>query len=403
MDDLYLKYQTTSDWENHFVLLTDKPKQDVLIDLIKTSSRKRTISHKWKANPSPSKLKVLVSVGGLGSAWKLMDGPAVANILAEARAAADARCVAEGNNDEVTRALGVAMVLESAVQVGQSMQIDGNTPESPQDHQQLQQRKMLSFYLPTGPDSIPMRGQPLSPAMQTVTEDEGSDQSVFRPHSMAPTPLADPVLTSDGHMGLEHGWPRKPGRRIWIYRQFLVFRDWVDRPVSARVKRDAWVYVLSFRNGKACKIGCTRRTPRHRLQEWRCKDKSKGFKLVYSVRVSEERMFGIGKNAAVDEEEEAIRTRLEAIGLHVGANFAERLCQDRSLFTETLDVIKFVCKDLWAACWDRQVDNLRTNHRGIYVLQDNAFKTITHLSSWEGRADATRKAKLGSNSVHDDF
>ncbi|KAF5346390.1 hypothetical protein D9758_012739 [Tetrapyrgos nigripes] len=57
--------------------------------------------------------------------------------------------------------------------------------------------------------------------MQTVTEDEGSDQSVFRPHSMAPTPLADPVLTSDGHMGLEHGWPRKPGRRIWIYRQRL--------------------------------------------------------------------------------------------------------------------------------------------------------------------------------------
>ncbi|KAF5349446.1 hypothetical protein D9758_014615 [Tetrapyrgos nigripes] len=80
-----------------------------------------------------------------------------------------------------------------------------------------------------------------------------------------------------------------------------------------------------------------------------------------------------GKNAAVDEEEEAIRTRLEAIGLHVGTNFAERLCRDRSLFTETLDVIKFVCKDLWAACWDRQVDNLRTNHRGIYVLQDNVY------------------------------
>ncbi|KAF5334362.1 hypothetical protein D9758_017484 [Tetrapyrgos nigripes] len=405
---------------------------------------------------------------------------------------------------------------------------------------------------------------------------------------------------------------------------FLVFHDWVVRPVSARVKRDAWVYVLSFRNGKACKIGCTCHTPRRRLQEWRCKDKSKGFKLVYSVQVSEERMFGIeheahqqvlkythksngacpncsskhreefafkaafglrdacdvvdrarelpvflessvkvnqqssphednaelpstlsqfivqrlasdaisflasnlhsdcalygpnfirylellqirqlaghsesrysgrsanalcqqrndglfldrsrqhstcsdcsvqediekemvdaglipppqpalstlplktenprdstvlislnsrsGKNAAVDEEEEAIRMCLEAIGLHVGANFAEsvinttitvlRLCRDRSLFTETLDVIKFVCKDLWAACWDRQVDNLRTNHRltksiqGIYVLQDNAFKTITRLSSWEGRANATRKAKLGSNSIHDDF
>ncbi|KAF5354385.1 hypothetical protein D9758_010799 [Tetrapyrgos nigripes] len=78
---------------------------------------------------------------------------------------------------------------------------------------------------------------------------------------------------------------------------FLVFHDWVVRPVSARVKRDAWVYVLSFRNIKACKIGCTRHTLRRRLQEWRCKDKSKGFKLVYSVWVSKERMFGIKHEA----------------------------------------------------------------------------------------------------------
>lgn len=40
-----------------------------------------------------------------------------------------------------------------------------------------------------------------------------------------------------------------------------------------------------------------------------------------------------------------------------------RLCRDRALFTETLDAIKFICKDIWAACWDKQVDNLRTNHR----------------------------------------
>lgn len=90
-----------------------------------------------------------------------------------------------------------------------------------------------------------------------------------------------------------------------------------------------------------------------------------------------------GKTSAVDEEEEGIRMRLEAIGLHVGANFTERyvrftgvirritskilpacrLCRDRPMFSETLDVIKFICKDIWASCWDKQVDNLRTNHR----------------------------------------
>ncbi|KAE9410313.1 transport protein particle component [Gymnopus androsaceus JB14] len=94
------------------------------------------------------------------------------------------------------------------------------------------------------------------------------------------------------------------------------------------------------------------------------------------------------------KEEEALKMRLEAIGMHVGSNFSERLCLNRSLFTETLDAIKFICKDIWAACWDKQVDNLRTNHRGVYVLQDNSFKTISRLSSWQGRPDAVRKARV---------
>ncbi|KAF9007850.1 transport protein particle component [Cyathus striatus] len=101
-----------------------------------------------------------------------------------------------------------------------------------------------------------------------------------------------------------------------------------------------------------------------------------------------------GKTAVVDEEEEALRVRLEAIGMHVGANFSERLTLNRGLFSETLDAIKFICKDLWAACWDKQVDNLRTNHRGVYVLQDNTFKPISRISSWEGRTEAIRRAKI---------
>ncbi|KAH9947371.1 NO signaling/Golgi transport ligand-binding domain-containing protein [Amylocystis lapponica] len=95
-----------------------------------------------------------------------------------------------------------------------------------------------------------------------------------------------------------------------------------------------------------------------------------------------------------DDEDEGLRMRLEAIGVHVGTNVAERLGHDRGLFSDTLDAVKFICKDLWAACWDKQVDNLRTNHRGIYVLQDNAFKPIARISGWEGRADAQRRAKL---------
>ncbi|KAI0044899.1 TRAPP complex subunit trs33 [Auriscalpium vulgare] len=100
------------------------------------------------------------------------------------------------------------------------------------------------------------------------------------------------------------------------------------------------------------------------------------------------------EKGGADGEEEGVRARLEAIGLHVGANITERLCHDRVAFSDTLDAIKFVCKELWTVCWDKQVDNLRTNHRGVYVLQDNSFKPITRISSWESRADATRRAKL---------
>ncbi|KAJ6512205.1 TRAPP complex subunit trs33 [Mycena vitilis] len=107
-----------------------------------------------------------------------------------------------------------------------------------------------------------------------------------------------------------------------------------------------------------------------------------------------------GRMSSADEAEEAVRSRLEAIGLHVGANFTERLCRDRPLFGETLDAIKFICKDIWAACWDKQVDNLRTNHRGVYVLQDNSFKPIARISSWEGRAEAIRRAKLVRDLCH---
>ncbi|KAG1725575.1 NO signaling/Golgi transport ligand-binding domain-containing protein [Suillus paluster] len=101
-----------------------------------------------------------------------------------------------------------------------------------------------------------------------------------------------------------------------------------------------------------------------------------------------------GKISGPTDEEEGVRSRLEVIGMHVGGNFAERLCRDRPLFGDSLDVIKFVCKDLWTSCWDKQVDNLRTNHRGVYVLQDNAFKPIARISSWEGRQEALRRAKL---------
>uniref|UniRef100_H2Z7F9 Trafficking protein particle complex 6B n=1 Tax=Ciona savignyi TaxID=51511 RepID=H2Z7F9_CIOSA len=43
--------------------------------------------------------------------------------------------------------------------------------------------------------------------------------------------------------------------------------------------------------------------------------------------------------------------------------------------------MKFICRDFWTSMFQKQVDNLRTNHQGVYVLQDNAFRLLTHISS----------------------
>ncbi|KAI9797731.1 MAG: Trafficking protein particle complex subunit 33 [Candelina submexicana] len=123
----------------------------------------------------------------------------------------------------------------------------------------------------------------------------------------------------------------------------------------------------------------------------------------------------------LDEEErrEAVFYRLEVLGYRVGQGLVERymahtgsrtriLCsdipsngyqdqggangtlsmfrfsRDRQRFTDTLDVIKFLCKDLWTLVFRKQIDNLKTNHRGIYVLTDNTFRPFARMSTEAG-------------------
>jgi len=89
-----------------------------------------------------------------------------------------------------------------------------------------------------------------------------------------------------------------------------------------------------------------------------------------------------------------LKARLEGLGSRVGASLVERLVRDRPRFNDTLESVKFVCKDVWIAVWEKQVDNLRTNHRGVYVLQDHAYRPLMRISSPDGPADALAKARL---------
>lgn len=43
--------------------------------------------------------------------------------------------------------------------------------------------------------------------------------------------------------------------------------------------------------------------------------------------------------------------------------------------------MKFICTDFWTCIYKKQIDNLRTNHQGVYVLQDNAFRFLTNFSN----------------------
>lgn len=73
--------------------------------------------------------------------------------------------------------------------------------------------------------------------------------------------------------------------------------------------------------------------------------------------------------------------KLENMGFRVGQGLIERLTKDTARFKDELDIMKFICKDFWTCVFKKQIDNLRTNHQGIYVLQDNKFRLLSQLSA----------------------
>lgn len=80
-----------------------------------------------------------------------------------------------------------------------------------------------------------------------------------------------------------------------------------------------------------------------------------------------------------------VQSRLHAQGHRVGALLAARYTRDAPRLGDDLEKMKFVCKDLWLALFNKHVDNLKTNHRGVFVLTDNAFRGLKNASLEKGR------------------
>ncbi|OQD86195.1 hypothetical protein PENANT_c008G01575 [Penicillium antarcticum] len=80
-----------------------------------------------------------------------------------------------------------------------------------------------------------------------------------------------------------------------------------------------------------------------------------------------------GKDTEDEEVRETTFFRLESLGYRVGQGLAERFSRDRPRFTDNLDVIKFLCKDLWTVLFKKQVDNLKTNHRRVPAFWEDEY------------------------------
>ncbi|KDR17521.1 trafficking protein particle complex subunit 6B [Zootermopsis nevadensis] len=99
------------------------------------------------------------------------------------------------------------------------------------------------------------------------------------------------------------------------------------------------------------------------------------FELLHSELVSY-----VLTNSEKDKKHGDLST-LEYIGFSTGYRIIERLTKDWPRFKDELDTMKFICTDFWSSINKKQIDNLRTNHQGVYVLQDNAFRFLTRLSA----------------------
>lgn len=62
--------------------------------------------------------------------------------------------------------------------------------------------------------------------------------------------------------------------------------------------------------------------------------------------------------------------RIDALGYNVGTRLAQTIVSNiASMCTqlEPLERVKYVCKEIWLYCFNKQIDKLQTNYKGMYI------------------------------------
>ena len=75
--------------------------------------------------------------------------------------------------------------------------------------------------------------------------------------------------------------------------------------------------------------------------------------------------------------------KLEFMGFRLGQKLIEKFSKDRDRLKDELEIMKYICKEFWYNVYRKNIDNLRTNHQGVYVLTDSQFRFLRFISTSE--------------------
>lgn len=88
---------------------------------------------------------------------------------------------------------------------------------------------------------------------------------------------------------------------------------------------------------------------------------------------------------------EMAAAKLERMGYATGYRLSERLAQNKTwnvsnnqdaaaaTAAQQLEAVKFLCKEVWMQVFNKQIDKLQTNHRGVFVLRDLELVWLTRF------------------------
>lgn len=90
--------------------------------------------------------------------------------------------------------------------------------------------------------------------------------------------------------------------------------------------------------------------------------------------------------------QERVFERVRNIGFQIGNKITELLVFSnnpnlRFKDMDLLAIMKFICRDVWKQLFGKQIDNLKTNHRGTFYLFDYDYRPIQSFSLESGSAE----------------